>query len=116
MLTVIQRVRAGRGGATHGHYAFQTAAIAEKALSHLASWPRGLFGELELDFWKNFLDTGLRLGLARRQGVSESVKAPDSASRLRIFNPTIHTGFWLHITACMVTRPESPALSFIPAQ
>lgn len=65
----------GGGGATHGHYAFQTVLIADKALSCLASWPRtlrprGPFGELELDLWKNFLDTGLRVGLARRPGVS----------------------------------------------
>lgn len=76
MLTVIHW--RGGGNATHGHYAFQTVLIADKALSCLASWPstprpRGPFGELELDLWKNFLDTGLRVGLARRPGVSESV-------------------------------------------
>lgn len=66
------------GVATHGHYAYQTVLTADKALSCLASWPstlrpRGPFGELELDLWKNFLDTGLRVGLARRPGMSECV-------------------------------------------
>lgn len=54
----------GWGEFIHGHYAFKTVLIANKALSCLASWPstlrpRGPFGELELDLWKNFLDIGL---------------------------------------------------------
>lgn len=61
---------------------------ADKALSHLVSWPstlrpRGPFGELELDLWKNFLNTGLGLGLARRQGVSESCVRPRFCRKAR---------------------------------